>query len=104
MAEPWTFVNPAADCKDFETEAAALETAAEEIEKYLDDDNGWLDGVRDLYVSHAGRTTHRVKEVAQPIPDDELERMEEDPDYQPPFDYYCTYVMTAAEPVEAGNG
>jgi hypothetical protein len=92
QASPWILRDPNVPDMEFATEAEALAAAASAIEEYLDID-GWNFEVQDVHVLRDGVMTHRATEVKQDTPEDELEAMEDAPEYRPPFDYYCNYEM-----------
>jgi hypothetical protein len=85
--------------EEFESEDAALSAAALSIADCLDRDTGWSNLVNELHITRDGIVTHRTVQVPLPIPEEEQEAMEDDPDYRPPFDFYCDYEM---RPVGAG--
>jgi hypothetical protein len=103
MSDTWTVVDPAGDNVDCPTLESALEAAAEVIEAYLDCDE-WSAGVADVHITYAGQVTHRAIEVPKDPPDDVQEAMEDDPDYRPPYDYYCDYEMQQVAPTRARDG
>lgn len=94
----WTLVDPDGGGRlDCATEAEALKAAKQAIADWLDEDHVWSPGVKDVHILHDGVMVYRAVEVQMETPEEVLEAMEDDPDYVPPADYWCDYVMGRVE-------
>lgn len=83
-------------CKSLDLALAVANTA---IQDWLGDEYVWPPEVKDVHITHDGKVTHKSTPVALDIPDEIQEAMDDDPDYVPPADQWCDYVMA---PVRVG--
>jgi hypothetical protein len=99
MSEPWILHDPNVPDLPFEDLDRCLEQAALAIRVYFDED-GWTEGVDEIYISRAGMVTHRATKTVIDRPGEIAEGIaDNDADYIPVFDEYWSFYMAEVEPV-----
>lgn len=98
MSEPWILHDPNVPDLPFEDLNRCLEHAAMAIRVYLEQD-GWTEGVDEIYISRAGIVTHRSTKTVIDRSEQIAKRLKDDPDYVPEFDEWWAFNMAEVEPV-----
>lgn len=100
MSDPWILHDPNVPDLPFEDLARCLEHARESIRVYLDED-GWTDGVDEIYISRAGMITHRAEKTIIDGSDEMHEEKGEDfPEHEElAHDEWWAFEMKEMEPV-----
>jgi len=100
MSDPWILHDPNVPDLPFEDLDRCLEHAREAIRAYLDED-GWTDGVDEIYISRAGLITHRAEKTIIDRSDEMHEERDEDyPEHEElAYDEWWAFSMKEVEPV-----
>lgn len=98
MSDPWILNDPNEPDLPFDDLDRCLEQAREAIRVYLDED-GWTEGVDEIYISRGGTVTHRSTKTVIDRSEQIAEQLKDDPEHVPEFDEWWAFNMKEVEPV-----